>query len=143
MKKIVFTLLVLAVGLMASMIEKKSSFDFKTTVANMEKNIEQNGFMIYAKIDHKANATKVGSYSPNAVTFIYANPKDTARIMMHDSKASFDLPQKVLIYDDIDDKTIVVYEPFKDLKTRYEVSRCQIVDTISEKIDKMIESSIK
>ncbi len=138
MGKIVFSLMVLVVALTASIIEKKSAYDFKTTVSNLVKNIKQSGFTIYAEINHRNNAKTVKSYSNNSVTIIFDNPKDTARIMMHDSKAAYALPQKVFIYENLDDETIVMYESFKDLKNKFAVQNCMIIDGVSSKIDRKI-----
>ncbi len=143
MKKIVFSLIFMTVGLLASIVENKSSYDFRTTVKNLNKNIVQNGFTIHTTIDHKANAQKAGTNSNKSTTIIFDNPKETARIMIHDSKVAFALPQKVFIYENLDDEVIVMYKSFKDLKSEFQVQHCQIIDGISNKIDRVVNNSIK
>ncbi len=59
MGKIIFSLMFITVGLIASIIEKKSTYDFKTTVTNLSKNIKTNGFTIYTEIDHKKMQKKL------------------------------------------------------------------------------------
>lgn len=142
MKRIVLSLIFMIVSVSASMIEYKSGYDFKTTVKNLKKNIEQNGFTIHIAIDHKVNAQKAGTNSNKSTTIIFDNPKETARMMIHDSRVAFSLPQKVFIYENLDDEVIVMYKSFKDLKTEFKVQHCQIIDSISNKIDRVINNSI-
>ncbi len=141
MKKYIFIVLVFAVGLSA--VELQSKLSFKQTVDNIKKSIEKNGYTIYASIDHKKNAKSVGAYSNRSVVVIFDNPKDTARVMMHDSQVAFDLPQKVMIYENLDDEVVVMYEKYDDLKKTYDVKNCMILDSITRKIDNTIKGAIK
>ncbi len=141
MKKYIFIVLVFAVGLSA--VELQSKLSFKQTVDNIKKSIEKNGYTIYASIDHKKNAKTKGAYSNRSVVVIFDNPKDTARVMMHDSQVAFDLPQKVMIYENLDDEVVVMYEKYDDLKKTYDVKNCMILDSITRKIDNTIKGAIK
>ncbi|RLA75738.1 MAG: hypothetical protein DRG11_00635 [Epsilonproteobacteria bacterium] len=141
MKKIVFILLFVCLSLNA--VELKSSLNFQQTVDSIQKAIKTNGYKIYATINHKANAKTKGAYSNNSVVIVFDNPQDTARIMMHDSKVAFDLPQKVMIYEDLDDDVLVKYKKYSDLQNSYDVKNCMILDSITNKIDTMIKKAVK
>ncbi len=141
MKKYILIVLLLAVGL--SGVELKSQLNFKQTVQNIKKSIEKSGYTIYATINHKKNAKTKGAYSNNSVVVIFDNPKDTARVMMHDSAVAFALPQKVMIYENLDDDVIVMYDKYNDLKKTYDVKNCIILDSITKKIDNIIKGATK
>ncbi|OPX27729.1 MAG: hypothetical protein B1H07_00775 [Campylobacteraceae bacterium 4484_166] len=141
MKRVVLVLVCIALSIHA--VELKSSFKFEKTVKNIKQSIKKNGYTIYATIDHKKNAKTKGAYSNNSVVVIFDNPKDTARVMMHDSKVAYALPQKVMIYENLDDEVIVKYDKYSDLKNSYKVKNCVILDSISNKINNMIKGATK
>jgi uncharacterized protein (DUF302 family) len=127
----------------AKIIQKESRYDFKTTIDNLTKEIKSKGFKIEAVINLGENAKKVNAYSPSAITIFFDKPSQSARIMLHDSSVGYKLPQKIYIYENIESKIIISYEPFSDLKMSFKVDKCVLIDKISKEIDEIVNSVTK
>jgi uncharacterized protein (DUF302 family) len=143
MRRVVIFLLVLSALLDAKIIQKESRYDFKTTILKLKEAIKSKGFKIEAVINQGENAKKVKAYSPDATTIFFDKPSQSARIMLHDSSVGYALPQKIYVYDNMDAKSIVVYEPFSELKRSFKVENCMLIDKISKEIDEIVKSITK
>lgn len=74
---------------------------------------------IVARIDHAANARQDGMTLPPSQVVVFGNPALGTPVMQTERRAGLDLPQKMLVYQDPDGVTQVVYNSGAYLAARY------------------------
>lgn len=90
-------------------IEQASAYAFEPTVARIAAALEAAGMSIFARIDHRAAAQKVGLTMPPTIVLIYGNPKGGTPLMQEAPGLALDLPLRVLVREDTEGKTQVAF----------------------------------
>ncbi len=86
-----------------------SQNDFPTTIAKFEAAVKKEGLRVMQRIDHKANADKVGmSLHPNTVVY-FGNPKLGTILMQCNPTMGLDLPLRMQFRADYEGKVTVTY----------------------------------
>ena len=104
----------------AGMSRLTSTQSFADTVASAVAAIEGNeALTLVATIDHSANASSVAMELPPTTELIFGDPTLGTPLMMEEIGAGLDLPQKMLIVEDVDG-TVGVYWTTPDyIASRY------------------------
>ena len=71
--------------------------------------IETKGLTLFTTIDHQANAKAAGLTMRPATVLIFGNPKVGTPIMAAAPTAALDLPQRMLVFADVDGATKIAY----------------------------------
>jgi len=79
------------------------------TVSKLKAFIEGKGITLFAHIDHSAGARQVGLQMQPAHVLIFGHPKAGTPLMVASPLLALDLPLKVLIWEDADQKVWVSY----------------------------------
>ena len=79
---------------------KKSPHSFDETVDRLERAVRGAGATVFAKIDHAAAASSVGSSLRPTTVLIFGNPKAGTPLMQHAQTLGLDLPLRVLVWRD-------------------------------------------
>ena len=87
-------------------------------VARLEAALEEQGFSIVAKLDHQANAEKVGLELRPATVLIFGKPEVGTSLIQAAPTAALDLPQRMAIYDD-GEGVVVAYNDPRFLSSRH------------------------
>ena len=90
-------------------VEHASALPFDATVDRLVQTIEGHGMMIFARIDHAANAREVGMTMLPATVLIYGNARGGTPVMLATPSAALDLPLRVLVRQRADGKTVIAY----------------------------------
>lgn len=104
-------------------VKKSSSHSVKDTMDKLEKIVKSKELTVFARVDHRAGAKKVGMDMADAEVLIFGNPKMGTAIMKFDTAAGLDLPLRVLVYADKDGKTWVSYHNPQSLQNHYDVAK--------------------
>ncbi len=91
------------------MITVQSEKGFDETVAALQAAIEEAGFRIPAVIDHSANAGSVDLDLPPTTLIIFGNPNVGTGLMQAERSLGLDLPQKFLVWEDMDGAVFITY----------------------------------
>ncbi len=96
-----------------ALIEISSPLAFAQTLDRITQAIAATGMLIFARLDHAAGAKAVGIAMPPTVVLVYGHPKGGAPIMLAKPEAALDLPLplRVLVREDAEGRTWVVYRP--------------------------------
>jgi len=92
-------------------VEHTSALSFDATVERLVQTIAGRGMMIFARIDHAANARDVGMTMLPATVLIYGNAKGGTPIMLGTPSAALDLPLHVLVRQRADGTAVIAYHP--------------------------------
>ena len=97
------------------LVEHVSTFSFDETVKRLSSAICGAGMQIFAIVDHAANAKSAGLSMPPTVVLIYGKAEGGTPIMLVSPRSALDLPLRVLVQQDTDDRTTIAFHPIKAL----------------------------
>ena len=119
-----------------TMITKRSSSDFRSTVERFAAVLKNKGITEFARIDHSSLATKDGLVLRNTLVFVFGNPKLGTPLMQSNQQAGIDLPLKVLVWDDEKGQTWMGYYAPQEIAARHAISdRATIIDKMAGVLD--------
>ncbi|MFA1538242.1 DUF302 domain-containing protein [Actinomadura monticuli] len=91
------------------------------TVDRLESAISEAGFGIFARVDHAAEAAKVGMRLPPTVLVMFGNPRVGTHLMQDRQSTGIDLPTKVLVWEDEDGRAWLTYNDPAWIAERHEL----------------------
>ncbi len=91
------------------LVRKQSDFDVKTTIDRLEGILKKRGIGIVARLDHAANAARVGLTLRPTELLLFGNPKLGTPVMNAAQTAAIDLPMKVVALQDASGKVWLIY----------------------------------
>ena len=106
------------------LVRLQSKDSVKITAQHLAKVLQAKGLHIFARIDHQKGATSVGKKLRPTEVFIFGNPKAGTPLMECKQTIAIDLPQKMLIYEDEQGKTWLVYNDPAYLASRHGLGDC-------------------
>jgi len=118
------------------LVRVQSSAGVQVTGERLQQALQQQGMHLFARIDHQAGAIKVGKALRPTELFIFGNPKAGTPLMQCAQSMAIDLPQKMLIYQDEQGKTWVVYNDPAFLAARHGLNGCE--DKVIRKVTKVL-----
>ncbi len=106
------------------LVRLQSKNSVKISAQHLEKVLQAKGLHIFARIDHQKGAVSVGKKLRPTEVFIFGNPKAGTPLMQCKQTIAIDLPQKMLIYEDEQGKTWIVYNDPAYLASRHGLGDC-------------------
>jgi uncharacterized protein (DUF302 family) len=94
------------------LITKPSKYSVAETIEKFEAAIKAqaaNGWIVFSRIDHAAAAKAAGLDMRPRTVIIYGNPKNGTALMTKTAPLAIDLPMKVLVWQDDQDKVWLTY----------------------------------
>jgi uncharacterized protein (DUF302 family) len=102
-------------------IDLPSRHSVDDTVARLKNILNAKGVALFALIDHSGEAEKAGMKMPNTKLLIFGSPKAGTPVMLATPSIAIDLPLKILIWQDTEEKVWVSYNSPGYLKNRHNV----------------------
>ena len=102
-------------------ISKPSGSSVPETLDRLEKVVKAKGLTVFARIDHSAEAERVGLKLPPMQLLIFGNPKTGTPMMNSSPSIGLDLPLKVLAWEDRNGKVWLSYNSPDYLQQRYDL----------------------
>lgn len=110
-----------------------SPMDYQATKDKLEKILEEKGLTLFAKVEHDKNAAKVDLTLAPTTTYIFGNPKVGTPLMQCNQSFAIDLPQKILVAEDANQKVTLTYNDPSYLAKRHNLKDCQAaVDMVTK-----------
>ena len=106
------------------LVRLRSGSDVATTAGRLEKALAARGLTLFARIDHRAGALKAGRKLRPTELFIFGNPKAGTALMRCGQTVGIDLPLKILLYEDEQGQTWIVYNDPGWLAGRHGLNDC-------------------
>ena len=95
------------------------SRSFDETVEKLKGILQAKGLTLFALIDHSGEAQKVGMKMRPTKLFIFGNPKAGTPVMLAAPSSAIDLPLKILIWEDAQEKVWLTYNRAIYLQKRH------------------------
>ncbi len=113
------------------LVSVKSAHDVNTTADRLVDILGQKGMKIFARIDHAAGASSIGTELAPTELILFGNPKIGTGLMKCGRSAGIDLPMKALIWQTEDGSTWLGYNDADYLKSRHQLMGCDgIIDKV-------------
>lgn len=120
----------------ANPIEKISQNSVSQTIDKLEKIVLSKGFSVIAKVDHSAAAKKAGLELPPSQLLIFGNPKVGTKLMSSHGGIGLDLPVRILVYQNKENKVVLSYHSPSSLAATYDIKdRTEIISKMTKALD--------
>jgi uncharacterized protein (DUF302 family) len=106
------------------LIAVESNFSVEDTLERLETVLIEKGMSIVERINHTDGAARVGQELRPTELLIFGNPRVGTPLMQCNRSVAIDLPQKILVWQDEQEKVWLAYNDPDYLKTRHELSGC-------------------
>ncbi|MBI5074396.1 MAG: DUF302 domain-containing protein [Nitrospirae bacterium] len=123
------------------LVNVQSPLGFRKTAERLESVLKDRGMTLFSRIDHADNATRVGKQLRPTELFIYGNPRGGTLLMLCNQRFGIDLPLKVLVWQDKEDKVWLTYNGPRYLAERHAVTReCgEIIKKMEDDLHSLID----
>jgi uncharacterized protein (DUF302 family) len=103
-------------------ISQPSPYSVTETVERLEAILQAKGITIFARIDQRAEAEKVGLSLRPTQLLLFGNPEAGTPLMVAEPTIALDLPLKILAWEAADGKVWLSYNAPNYLKQRFSLS---------------------
>ena len=103
--------LVTATAAQAEVVSKIAPGSVAETMDKLEAAVTNAGATVFARVDHAAGASDVGTDLAPAQLLIFGNPALGTPAMQDDPLAGLALPLRVLVFEGADGRAVVAWEP--------------------------------
>ncbi|MBD2536681.1 DUF302 domain-containing protein [Nostoc flagelliforme FACHB-838] len=103
-------------------INQPSPYSVTETIDRLEVILQAKGITIFARIDQRAEAKKVGLSLRPTQLLLFGNPEAETPLMVAEPTIALDLPPKVLAWEAADGKVWLSYNDPDYLKHRFSLS---------------------
>src|SRR5271170_2903917 len=109
----------LAVQKEEGIVKIPSHHSVDETVDKLKAILQSKGVTLFALVDHSGEAEKVGLKMPPTKLLIFGNPKGGTPLMLASPSVAIDLPLKILVAEDSQEKVWISYNSADYLKERH------------------------
>lgn len=121
---------------------KLSPHSVADTMDKFETIIKSKGFDVFARIDHQKNAEAIDMKMNPAQVIIFGNPKGGTMLMSDDIRVALDLPLRVVVYQDADEKVYIAYrEPVAMVKD-YDLESHKVIGVLTDGLNNLTAAAV-
>ena len=106
----------------SGIISLPSPYSVTETIDRLVSILQTKGIHIFARIDQKAEAEKVGLTMPPTQLLLFGNPKAGTPLMVAEPTIALDLPLKILVWESASGEVWLSYNDTNYLKQRFSLS---------------------
>lgn len=126
------------------LITKPSKYPVAETLTRLEGVLKSKGMSIFGRIDHQAEAEKVGLQMRPAQLLIFGNPKGGTPLMVASPTTAIDLPLKALAWEDANGKVWLSYNAMSYLRTRHDIQgKDELITNLDGALDAMTNKAVE
>src|SRR5437879_6595398 len=122
----------------SGLIDVRSSHSVDETVEKLKGILQAKGITLFALVDHSGEAGKAGMQMRPTKLLIFGNPKAGTPVMLAAPSSAIDLPLKILIWEDAQEKVWVTYNSPIYLQERHNLppellQNVGVIETLAKK----------
>ncbi|MBU1989276.1 DUF302 domain-containing protein [bacterium] len=125
------------------LIIKQSKYGVSQTIQNIKEIVTKEGMGVFAIINHHGNAGMVGMEMREAKLIIFGNPKMGTKLMQENILLGLDLPMKVLVFRDKDEKVKLAYRNASWLKDAHALKNETLIQEADKRLDDITDKASK
>jgi uncharacterized protein (DUF302 family) len=128
----------------SGLISKPSPYAVPETIDRLTAVLQSRGMTIFARVDHAAEARKVGLTLRPTQLLVFGNPRGGTPLMGAAPTVAIDLPFKALAWEDAGGKVRLAYNAPEYLKTRHGIEGMEeVLKALTGVLDAMTEEALK
>jgi len=124
-------------------IVKKSSYSVDETLNRLEAVLKKKGITVFARVDHKSGADKVGISMRPTQLLIFGNPKMGTPLMNENRLMGLDLPMKALAWKDEVSQVWLGYLNPDKLQQRHNIKNKKIINKMKQALDGLTNKALE
>jgi len=105
----------------SGLVDLPSNHSVEETVEKLAGILKTKGITLFALVDHGGEAEKAGIKMRPTKLFVFGNPKAGTPVMLASPSSAIDLPLKILVWEDANDKVWVTYNSPIYLQERHNI----------------------
>jgi uncharacterized protein (DUF302 family) len=105
----------------SGLVDLPSNHSVEETVEKLTGILKAKGITLFALVDHSGEAAKAGIRMHPTKLFVFGNPKAGTPVMLASPSSAIDLPLKILVWEDANDKVWVTYNSPIYLQERHNI----------------------
>ena len=126
------------------LISRHSRYSAPETMDRLVAVVQSKGMTVFVRIDHAAEAKKVGLKMRPSQLLIFGNPKGGTPLMVASPTAAIDLPLKALAWEDADGKVWLGYNAASYLKERHGIEgKDESLKALAAALDAMTDKALE
>jgi uncharacterized protein (DUF302 family) len=126
------------------LVSKPSRYPVPETVDRLVTVLQSKGMTVFVRIDHAAEAEKVGLKMRPSQLLIFGNPKGGTPLMVAAPTVAIDLPLKALVWEDTGGKVWLVYNSPSYLKGRHGIEgKDEALNAVAGALDAMTDKALE
>jgi len=120
------------------LVDIPSNHSVEETVEKLKGILQAKGITLFALVDHSGEAGKAGMQMRPTKLLIFGNPKAGTPVMLAAPSSAIDLPLKILIWEDAQEKVWVTYNSPIYLQERHNLppellQNVGVIETLAKK----------
>lgn len=123
-------------------ILKKSPYSVDETLDRLEVVLKEKDITVFARVDHKAGADKVGLKMTPTQLLIFGNPKMGTPLMNENPLMGLDLPMKALAWKDSNSQVWLAYLNPDELQQRHGIKNQQIINKMKQALNSFTDKAL-
>lgn len=125
--------------------QRQSPFSVENTVERLKRQIDAaEGLNLFTEVDHGANAIKVQKALRPTVLLIFGNPDVGTQLMQENQLAGLDLPLKLLVTRNAQDKVMITWVDPPELGQRYGLDdNTALLGKIDTNLSNLVEQALQ
>jgi len=123
-------------------ILKKSPYSVNETLDRLEVVLKKKGITVFARVDHKAGANKVGLNMQPTQLLIFGNPKMGTPLMNENRLMGLDLPMKALAYEDAASQVWLAYLNPAELQQRHSIKNQTVINKMAQALNSLTSKAL-
>lgn len=132
-----------ALPVSADMIARTSPHPVAETMDRLEAAVSEAGATVFARVDHAAGAAAIDAELRPTQLLIFGNPRIGTPALQAAQTAGLDLPLRVLVYEDADGTTQLVYHAPAELALTHGLpTEAPYLQMMSGALDKLTGAAI-
>jgi uncharacterized protein (DUF302 family) len=100
-------------------IDTRGCHPFDQTVEKLKEILRSKGLKLFALVDHSGEAERVGIRMLPTKLMMFGNPKAGTPVMLAARRAALELPLKILVWQDAQERVWLSYEAPEYLQRRH------------------------
>lgn len=128
----------------SGLVTKTSKYSVTDTVNRLEAVLKSSGMTVFARIDHRVEADKVGLAMPPAQVVVFGNPKGGTPLMVASPTVAIDLPLKALVWEDAAGRVWLSYNAASYLRSRHGLTgKDEAIGALDRALDSMTNKALE
>ncbi len=126
---------------MDNLVKLHSSYPVQETANRIVENIKEQGWHVFARIDHAKEAEKVKMKLRPTEVILFGNPKIGTHLMRDVQSSAIDLPMKALVKENASGAVMVMYNDLDWLRSRHQITDEETLKEIRKVVETVCQKA--